>query len=169
MNTANARAEPVANPAPNSAETRIDGVVIGLLLGFAADGAPLVAYPGNPAATAVPARSTSHPTPADLGREVALLFEQGDLTRPVLIGVLQRPRPSAPAPDPGVTPGAAAPLALELDGKRLVLRAERELVLECGQARITLTRAGKVLISGAYVSIRSSGLQRIAGAAIEIN
>ncbi len=35
------------------------------------------------------------------------------------------------------------------DGERLVLTAEKEIVLECGKASITLTRAGKILIRGA--------------------
>ena len=41
--------------------------------------------------------------------------------------------------------------------------------MRCGEASITLTRAGKVLIRGAYVLSRSSGANRIKGAAVEIN
>jgi hypothetical protein len=145
--------------APHPASARLDGVVIGVLLGFAADGRPLVAFPGNPPESAVPARYTSRPSAADLGREVALLFENADPASPVLIGVVQHPA--------GRPPAASA--TAQVDGERLVLRAERELVLACGKARITLTRAGKVLISGTYVSSRSSGMQRLKGASIEIN
>ena len=50
-----------------------------------------------------------------------------------------------------------------------MLRAEREIVLECGDASITLTRAGKVLIRGHYILSRASGYNRIKGAAIDIN
>ena len=44
-----------------------------------------------------------------------------------------------------------------------------QIVLRCGEASITLTRAGKVLIRGAYVLSRSSGTNRIQGGSVEIN
>jgi hypothetical protein len=47
--------------------------------------------------------------------------------------------------------------------------AGKEIVLRCGDASITLTRAGKILIKGAYVLSRSSGVNRIQGGAVEIN
>jgi len=55
------------------------------------------------------------------------------------------------------------------DGERVLLQAERELVLRCGKASITLTRAGKILIRGAYVSSHADGAQRIRGGTVEIN
>jgi hypothetical protein len=57
----------------------------------------------------------------------------------------------------------------ELDGERVVLSAEREISLKCGEASITLTAAGKILIRGTYVLTRSSGANRIKGATVEIN
>ena len=50
-----------------------------------------------------------------------------------------------------------------------MLTAEREIVLKCGKASITLTRAGKVIIRGAYVLSRSSGVNRIVGGSVQIN
>jgi len=44
-----------------------------------------------------------------------------------------------------------------------------QLVLRCGRASITLTAAGKVLIEGAYVSSRSTGVNRIKGGSVQIN
>ena len=58
---------------------------------------------------------------------------------------------------------------MQLDDQRLELRAEREIVLRCGKASITLTRAGKVIIQGAYLSSRSSGVNRIKGGSVQIN
>jgi hypothetical protein len=42
-------------------------------------------------------------------------------------------------------------------------------VFRFGQASITLTRAGKVLIRGAYLLSRSSGVNLITGGSVEIN
>ena len=50
------------------------------------------------------------------------------------------------------------------DGKRVTVSADQEIVLKCGDASITLTAAGKVLIRGAYLLSRSSGANRIKAA-----
>jgi hypothetical protein len=136
---------------------RIDGVVIGVLMGFAADGVPLVVFPGNPSEAALPARTTAALTPEDVGREVALLFEGGDPALPLVVGRLVRPE--------------APPVTVRRDGVEEVLEltAERAILLHCGKASITLTRAGKVLIRGEYVSSRSTGVNRIKGGSVHLN
>jgi hypothetical protein len=42
-------------------------------------------------------------------------------------------------------------------------------VLQCGKASITLTKAGKVLIQGSYVSSRSTGVNRVKGGSVQLN
>jgi hypothetical protein len=61
------------------------------------------------------------------------------------------------------------PVELRLDKQKFVFTAEQEIVLRCGKASITLTRAGKVLIRGAYILNRSSGVNRIKGGSVQIN
>jgi len=56
-----------------------------------------------------------------------------------------------------------------IDGKRISLEAENEIVLKCGKASITLTKAGKVLIKGDYVLSHSSGENRIRGGSVSVN
>jgi len=140
-------------PLPRPA-LRLDGVVVGVLLGLAPDGSPQVAYPGCPAAAGLAARSTTALDAGAIGCPLALMFEGGDPALPLVIGRILTP---------------AAPLAVERDGECLELRAEREIVLRCGKASITLTREGKVLIRGAYLSSRSSGVNRIKGGSVQIN
>lgn len=146
-------------PAAQAPAPRWPEIVIGILDGFDAEGRPLVDYPGNDAGGPLPALTTAAYASEAIGRQVALLFADGDGSRPVIVGLVRPPG----EPVPG-----GARLA-ELDGERLVLSAKQEIVLECGRASITLTRAGKVLIRGTYLSSRSSGVHRIKGASVDIN
>jgi len=137
---------------------RLDGVVIGILLDVPQAGSPVVAFPGCPSETGIAARTTTALSRDDLGAQVALMFEAGDPNQPLVIGRIQH------------LPETPQPLNIaHLDGERLELSAEREIVLRCGKASITLTREGKVLIRGAYLSSRSSGANRIKGGSVQIN
>lgn len=135
--------------------TRIDGVVVGVLMGFAADRAPLVVFPGNRAEAAIPARAMVGLGLEDVGREVALLFEAGDVGLPLIVGRLLRPEP----------------ITVARDGKQEVLEltAEREIVLRCGKSSITLTAAGKIVIRGEHVSSRATGSNRVWGGSVHLN
>jgi hypothetical protein len=66
-------------------------------------------------------------------------------------------------------PGAAETVQVKVDGERLVFTGEKEIVLRCGEASITLTRAGKILLRGAYIVSRSTGVNRIKGGVVHIN
>ena len=141
---------------------------IGRLVGFDAEGSPLVDFPGCPAPRPIAALSTSACGEECIGRDVALVFVDGNPARPLVIGLIHRSQPTAADAE---TPPVRPPETLEgrLDGERVVLKADREIVLECGKASITLTRAGKVLIRGAYLLSRSSGVNRIKGGSVQIN
>ena len=136
-----------AEPAPAE-------VVIGRFVGLGEDGAPLVDFPANPAGAAVSAMATARYADVAPGSAVALMFVEGDRARPLVIGVIAEQAQDAPVATPE---------------ERLTFTAAREIVLQCGRASIVLTRAGKVLVRGAYVSLRSSGMQRITGASVQIN
>ena len=56
-----------------------------------------------------------------------------------------------------------------IDGKRIVLEGREEVVIKCGEASITLTKAGKILIRGNYVLNRASGVNRILGGSVQVN
>lgn len=145
-----------------AAQHVFSGVVIGMLVGFSEEKNPLVVYPGNPSEDAMKARSTSVLTEEHIGKEVALLFEGGDPLSPIIIGPIHHPSSL-------VAPANSQPWSADVDGERVVLSAKSEIVLKCGKASITLTKAGKVLIRGTYLLSRSSGVNRIKGGSVQIN
>src|SRR5438132_737399 len=95
-----------------SAPPRIEGVVVAALTGFDDGGAPRVAFPGNPLRRPVSARSTVALGPADVGKDLAVSFEQGDPARPIVLGKLWQPEATPPA------------VRAEVDKERLVLSAD---------------------------------------------
>ncbi len=139
---------------------RLDGVVIGILVGLDENRQPLLAFPGNPSKEGLIAKSTIQLTTQDVGAELALLFVNADPRFPVVIGRMHRPGEIA-MPD--------REISAELDGERLTFSAQQEIVLKCGKASITLTRSGKVILRGSYLLSRSSGVNRIKGGSVQIN
>lgn len=101
----------------------------------------------------------------DAGREVLVSFEGGDILYPIVtgkirnlpvVGEMDLSEESIIATDTG-------------EQERLVFKAEKEIVLQCGKSSITLTRAGKVIIRGAYLLSRSSGVNKIKGGSVQLN
>jgi hypothetical protein len=147
----------------SSAGHSFSGAVVGELIGIDREGGlPLVAYPGQPGAAAVMAQTVVELNAAHVGSRVVLMFDGGDASAPIIMGVLQDSHPQA-------LERKAAPVAVDVDGDRVLVTGERQLVLRCGNASITLTREGKVLIHGTYLSSHSSGVNRIKGGSVEIN
>lgn len=136
---------------------KIFGVVIGKLAGATRTGVALVDYPRKPSARLYPARSVVAFGEMDIGRDVVLMFEQGKPSRPIIMGFVQS------------ATGDVNPVQADVDGERLLLTAEREIVLRCGKSSITLTQCGKIILRGAYLLSRSSGANHIKGASVGIN
>lgn len=135
---------------------RIEGVVIGVFLGFGED-APLVVFPGNPEETALPARSLCELSSDMIGCEVALLFQEGDPRKPLIVGrIVEAAR------------GAAA-LQVIRDGERVRITAKESIELRCGKATIIMDSDGRITIRGGHITSHASGAQRIRGGSINLN
>jgi hypothetical protein len=81
---------------------------------------------------------------------------------PVVVGVLRE------ASDDDET--ARAPrLDAVVDGERIVLSGQKEVVLRCGKASIALTADGTVVIKGARLLSSAAGSHRIKGGSVQIN
>lgn len=161
-------------------------IVLGTMTGIDADGSPLVDYIDNPAANAVAAISTVGVTRQHVNRQVALLFSQGDDSKPVIVGFVHSPlyallesfaeQGDEPVDEEdGALSADDAPREqpdrdlAHVDGEKVVIEGKSEVVLKCGEASITLTRSGKILIRGKYLVNRSSGINRILGASVQVN
>jgi uncharacterized protein DUF6484 len=154
--------EPISE-AGEAKVSRVAGAVVGVLIGFQDDGrTPLVIFPGQAGDAATPARTAQDLYRAHIGRDVVLVFENADPRRPIIVGCTRR----ADGWGLGERP---AQVEVDVDGERMIVSAREELVLQCGKASITLTKAGKVLIHGTYVSNRSSGVVRIKGGSVQLN
>ena len=157
--------KPVADKSPDVSV--YSGVVIGTLENPAEDGRPMVYYPGIPGDKPLAAISTGSLAGHQAGREVALGFVEGNPLLPIILGLIQKK----------AAPGRSAPqetsenplVDVQLDGDRLTLTADREIVLKCGKSSITLTKEGKVILKGAYLSTHSTGVNRIKGGSVQIN
>src|SRR5512147_337058 len=68
---------------------RIDGVVVGQIVGFGEARTPLVVYPGQPGTAAVPARTILDLHGEHIGRDVVLLFDDSDPLLPIVMGCVR--------------------------------------------------------------------------------
>lgn len=148
---------------------KLDGIAIGTLVDLNELGQLLVDFPANTSSRPILARSIVTLRTNDIGREVALQFEEGNALKPIVMGLIQHPERMQHTSSDIARSEPHLPIEADIDGERLVFTAKKEIVLRCGKASITLTRAGKVLIRGAYLLSRSSGLNRIKGGSVQIN
>lgn len=133
----------------------VEGLVVGQLVDQEIGGQPMVRFMLDGVAETHFARSCVVLAPEDTGGDVVLGFEGGRSDRPILIGCLRRQTPTA--------------LEATADGERLEFTAEREIVLRCGKASVTLTRSGRIILRGTDILSRSSGPNRIRGGSIQLN
>jgi hypothetical protein len=148
---------------PQRDAERIVGTVIGTLVGFAGTGTtPLVIYPQQAGTAALPARSAVEVQGRDVSRQVVLTFDDGDPHRPIILGCLIDDTTAQ-------VPAAAEHIEVDADGTSLVVSAKERIVLRCGKASITLTKDGKLILQGEYVSNQSAGVLRLKGGSVHIN
>jgi len=109
----------------------------------------------------VSARSVVPLSKERIGEEVLVTFEAGNPRFPYIIGSLWQPEQPPAVSHPSVE--------AKVDGEQVIIEGKKEIVLKSGKASITLTKAGKIIIRGAYLLSRSSGVNRIKGGSVEIN
>jgi hypothetical protein len=169
------KAPGVDQPLPLESSPRpILGSRVGWVAGFEPGRGLLVDYEGNPSGLLI-ARSTVPMEPKALGhamasrQQVVLLFEEGEPTRPLLVGFVQ-PVSDTPLLDALLdSQDSSQEKVATVDGRRVVIQGKDEIVLACGKASITLRRNGRVIIQGVQLESSATGNHRIRGGAVEIN
>ncbi|HEX2956696.1 MAG TPA: DUF6484 domain-containing protein [Chitinispirillaceae bacterium] len=150
-------------------DERINGIVVGKIIDIDEQSVPMVVFSGNVSDTAVQALSTIPVTLDDKSRDVALAFINGDPNMPVIIGFMHVPA-GIHATEKSLTgKDGSNTVTVEKDGETVTISAEKEIVLKCGESSITLTRVGKVLLNGTYISSRSKGVNRMRGGSVLLN
>ena len=168
------RAPSIANLQAHREQAVLTTPCLGTITAWSAEGGVVVDYDGNvhgplPALSLVALSSEEVEAHIASGTQVLLTFDRGQSERPIILGVVQ-PSPTRPTPEEDAEPRGTPELRAIVDGEEVVVVEGKERVeLRCGKASIVLTKAGKVLIQGTYISSRSSGAHRIRGGSVEVN
>lgn len=134
--------------------------VIGVIVGFTQARAPIVAHPDTH--EQLVGYSTVPLSDEDIGRKVLIVLARVEKCVPVIVGIIQQPANVRNAADGLKAEGTASAL-------RLDFTAEKEITFTCGASSLTLTRAGKIILRGAFILSQASGVHRIQGGSVQIN
>jgi hypothetical protein len=126
----------------------------GVLVCLNADGCPIVDYSGNELGPVVARTAISA---ADPGDTVLLVFECGDPTRPIIVGVVRE---------------RFEPRCLQqvkITAKEILFEGTETVNLCSGESTLTLRKDGRVTLRGKDVVTRASRTNRLRGATVKIN
>ncbi|BFM19635.1 DUF6484 domain-containing protein [Gilvimarinus japonicus] len=159
-----------------SLPNKVDGIVIGTLERLDDHGTAYITL-DTYGLSDLPARSLVALSQAHQGQSVAVGFEAGNPSAPLVLGLLQHSAPTAVAPTHDVsevpsseiTPDNNTELHIEQQGTRILIEAEQELELRCGEAVILLTADGHIQLRGGYITSHADASQRIRGGSVQIN
>lgn len=137
----------------------VQGLVVGWITAVGSDGSIRVSAPSL-GEDPLSARALCPVGPEQIGAQCALMFEQGDVDRPIVMGLFQH------AVLPITTTGSTA---TGQDARTFKISADREIALHCGKASLRLTQDGRIELRGTTLISHASGVNRIRGGAIKLN
>ncbi len=148
-------------------------LMLGQVVSIDEHGQFMVSFDGLVNKKGIPAISTIGVEPRLIGRQVVLMFAAQDISQPIVAGFLRNSLmdmfDTVELKPGGDTEAEPESRSLSVDSTKVVMEAEEELVLKCGESSITLLKSGKILIRGKYLVSRSSGVNRILGGSIQLN
>jgi len=107
--------------------------------------------------------------PRYCGRDVLVVFQDGDRSKPIIVGLLEEPLESLVEMTTTAKETTDRQRELRIDGKRLVIEADDEIELKCGQGSITIRKDGKIVVKGTNVLSHATGANRIRGGSVSLN
>ena len=141
---------------------------LGLVVGAIDSASCWVTFAENPSTQAQKAGVLKHVGDVIPGHSVLLQFPSGDVTRPVVMGIV--PTLDANALISTTAPDAlAAPVTLEINGETLTLSAQQRITLRCGKSSLVMNADGTIEIRGTELLSRASGQNAIRGASVSLN
>lgn len=146
------------------------GPIIGTVKKIDDDGRVFVDFSGNSsdqltAALAISKSDMISLYNSDSNVRVLILFENNDIRRPVITGLIKEIIDSQIEKEVKLEPIEK----LLIDGQKHVIKANEEIILCCGKSSITLKKNGKIILRGTDLVSRSSGSNKIRGASVKIN
>lgn len=141
-------------------------IVTGQFIGVDEESRPLVTYENHLEPVIAKAIVSVNDDPKLLsGAQVLLFLGAGT---PIIMGFVSESLNNEAINNSGLL-GDTLTSSLHVDGKKINLQAQNEVVLKCGKSSISLARNGKITIKGKDVISRSSGANKIKGANVRIN
>jgi uncharacterized protein DUF6484 len=137
------------------------GARTGRLVRIDSEGRLFVDFEGNPRVPVAAKLAVSKTEIADLinageGTELLLVFENNDIAKPIIVGTVRDCLPSDG-------------IVISIRGRRFIVDADEEIELRCGEAKVRITRDGKVIVLGNDVLSRARRRNRIKGGTVNIN
>jgi hypothetical protein len=145
---------------------------VGRILEIGSDGAAVVDYRDNELGP-MRARSAvvvSAEEAGDiLGKQVLLVFEDGEMARPIIVGFVRDHILSPSKESPAEFGTMHSEIRFDFERSSMRIENDEEILLVCGKSSIKLRADGKVIIKGTEIVSRSSGANKIKGASVNIN
>ncbi|MDA8138491.1 MAG: DUF6484 domain-containing protein [Desulfobacteraceae bacterium] len=143
------------------------GTRIGHIVAVRAPDMIQVDFQGNPHGP-LPAQATLLISEAHLHHPVVLVFENSDLRRPIIVGLIQQ-QPVATQLSNLAELSREEIIDIRVDGEKLILDAKKEIEIRCGQSSLIMTADGKVVIKGEQITSRARRTNKVKGGAVRIN
>ena len=122
------------------------------------DGYPMVHWAGCPSTQAIRALMQIRIGKEHINKTCTLAFVDGDLTQPIVMGILYTPNENNDTQSP-----------LEDTSQPLVLKSDEFISLEAGQSKIQLHANGLINIQGMSINSQAYGPNKLKGASVKIN
>jgi hypothetical protein len=143
--------------------------IVGKIVDITEDYRVKIDYPGNPFGPII-ARTTIQTKEFEsiLYAPVLLIFENDNPALPIIVGIVHE-NIHIPNYSEAIDVPDKIRHKIVIDGKRLLIEADREIVLRCGKSSLTLQADGKVVVKGKNLVSRATIANKIKGSSVSIN